>query len=61
MRIYIYISQMHAQKTQKIVAHPYKAGRMVQHGSPKQQVLDTSEECIKLYIPTVVMFTHYYK
>lgn len=52
---------MHAQKTQKIVTHPYKAGRMVQHGSPKQQVLDTSEECIKLYIPTVVMFTHYYK
>lgn len=38
-----------------------KAGHTFPCGSPKQQVLNTSEECIKLYIPTVVMFTCYYK
>lgn len=53
--------QMYVRKTQKIVAYLCKAGHTVPCGSPKQQVLNVSEECIKLYIPTVVMFTRYYK
>lgn len=48
-------------KTRKIAACLCKASHTVPRGSPKQQVLNASEECIKLYIPTVVMFTHYYK
>lgn len=53
--------QIYVWKTRKIAAQLGKTGHMVPHGSPKQQVLNTSEECIKLYIPTVVMFTCYYK
>jgi len=44
--------------TQNTVIRLCKTGHIVPCGSPEHQVLDTSEECIKLDIPTVVTFKH---